>query len=78
MEVAWARRLRDQCIAAAVPFHFKQWGEWVPNITGRITDNSTGEVTQLRDSGEMIWVGKRNAGRLLDGRTWDEFPAVQP
>jgi len=24
------RLLRDQCEAAGVPFHWKQWGEWVP------------------------------------------------
>ena len=24
----WYRDLRDQCVAAGVPFHFKQWGEW--------------------------------------------------
>ncbi len=26
----WAENLRDQCNAAAVPFFFKQWGEWAP------------------------------------------------
>jgi len=26
----WARSLRDQCLAAEVPFMFKQWGEWLP------------------------------------------------
>lgn len=28
MQAAWARRLRDQCDAASVPFFFKQWGEY--------------------------------------------------
>lgn len=28
MHPAWATGLRDQCIAAEVPFLFKQWGEW--------------------------------------------------
>lgn len=28
MHPAWARSLRDQCGAAGVPFHFKQWGDW--------------------------------------------------
>lgn len=28
MHPDWARTLRDQCRAAAVDFHFKQWGEW--------------------------------------------------
>lgn len=26
----WVRALRDQCAAAGVAFHFKQWGEWAP------------------------------------------------
>lgn len=26
----WLRSLRDQCQAAGVAFHFKQWGEWAP------------------------------------------------
>lgn len=30
MHPDWARSLRSQCAAAGVPFHFKQWGEWVP------------------------------------------------
>jgi protein gp37 len=28
MHPAWVRSLRDQCIEAEVPFHFKQRGEW--------------------------------------------------
>jgi protein gp37 len=28
MHPAWAARLRDQCVAAGVPFFFKQWGTW--------------------------------------------------
>jgi protein gp37 len=27
---AWFRAIRNQCIAANVPFFFKQWGEWRP------------------------------------------------
>jgi len=30
MHPDWAVSLRDQCIAAKVPFFFKQWGEYVP------------------------------------------------
>lgn len=26
----WVRSIRDQCAAAGVAFHFKQWGEWAP------------------------------------------------
>lgn len=30
MHPAWPRHLRDQCVAAGVPFFLKQWGEWGP------------------------------------------------
>ena len=30
MNPDWARSLRGQCIAAGVPFFFKQWGEYSP------------------------------------------------
>ena len=30
MHPDWARSLRGQCIAAGVPFFFKQWGEYSP------------------------------------------------
>jgi protein gp37 len=30
MHPEWARNLRDQCVAADMPFFFKQWGEWGP------------------------------------------------
>lgn len=61
-----ARSLRDQCFAAGVAFHFKQWGEhaWCERIEG---DPST--LTPYR-------VGKKAAGRLLDGREWNEMPGV--
>jgi protein gp37 len=28
----WARGVRDQCVGANVPFFFKQWGEWKPEL----------------------------------------------
>lgn len=36
MHPEWARSLRDQCIAAKIPFFFKQWGEWLPIATPRM------------------------------------------
>jgi protein gp37 len=30
MHPDWARSLRDQCTAAGVAYHFKQWGNWWP------------------------------------------------
>ena len=58
MHADWARSLRDQCAAAGVPFFFKQWGAWAP------ADRGTGARL----------VGKRAAGRNLDGKTWDDVP----
>lgn len=60
----WARKLRDQCTTAGVPFLFKQWGEYRPPVDG---DERGAPYTR---------VGKKAAGRELDGRTWDEFPEV--
>lgn len=31
MHPDWVRSLRDQCKAWAIPFFFKQWGEWAPD-----------------------------------------------
>jgi len=31
MHPDWVRSIRDQCVAAGVPFFFKQWGHWLPN-----------------------------------------------
>lgn len=68
MEVAWARHLRDQCVATHVPFFFKQWGEW--GVVGWKVDPMIN-----RENPKMTHMGKKNAGRELDGRTWDEYPA---
>jgi protein gp37 len=48
MHVDWARAVRDQCVAQAVPFFFKQWGAWGPDgkrrskrANGRLLDGRT-------------------------------------
>ena len=38
MDPAWARSIRDQCIAAKVPFFFKQWGGKNKKAAGRVLD----------------------------------------
>lgn len=121
MHPDWARSLRDQCVAAGVAFHFKQWGQFVPANgdarkrtipkysgdlpadfvppafieteyggmddpdgrtpialpDGTITDLdwNGGPGAHLRGGVQLLSLGKHAAGRLLDGRTWDQFPA---
>jgi len=68
MHPSWVRSLRDQCVAADVPFLFKQWGEFAPNW---FNDDSGQKIP---DSEWIDRIGKRNAGRQLDGCTWNQFP----
>lgn len=81
MHPDWARDLRDQCVAAGVPFFFKQHGAYVEvehldeahtviGTHGPAAYLGTGRHARLRR------VGKKAAGRVLDGRTWDEMPAA--
>jgi protein gp37 len=86
MHPDWARVVRNQCAAAGVPFFFKQWGEWlhVSQMEHAFTKaqmDSLSLKTVCRDSGRddlYFRVGKRRAGRLLDGRKYDEFPTPHP
>ena len=78
MPPRWVRDIRDQCVAASVPFLFKQWGEWAPDCLCRTkkphrTTKRPGPCSPLS---VMFRCGKKAAGRQLDGRTWDEFPEV--
>ena len=88
MNPDWARSLRNQCVAAGVAFFFKQWGEWMPSDHFRKYDKDCQRwsatdglgcciteapgFTQIRD--DMFRVGKKRAGRILDGREWNEYP----
>ena len=77
MHPAWPLSIRDQCIAAGVPFLFKQWGEWLPEEdTPLITAARQICVKQTRNaqSVTMLRVGKKRAGRRLEGELWDGYP----
>lgn len=69
MHPYWARSLREQCQAAGVPFFFKQWGEHAPNWL----NDDAGQ--KIEGSEWIDRMGKKVAGRLLDGREWNGVPA---
>ena len=85
MHPEWVRSLRDQCQKANVPFLFKQWGEFVPALSGmwyyplvgmpQFTPRASGKDAHDFGGGlGAVHIGKKHAGRLLDGREWNEVP----
>ncbi len=91
MHPDWARQLRDQCAAADVPFLFKQWGAWAPRDEWRPGVKAPAMVAVAADGGRvpddvapqdvgghrMALIGKKAAGRHLDGVLHDGFPGVR-
>jgi protein gp37 len=84
MHPAWARSLRDQCAAAEVPFFFKQQGDQIECREGESGAEIVGIAPEVAehdcafDQSAAVWmrrVGKKAAGRLLDGREHNDFPA---
>lgn len=77
MHPDWVRSIRDQCQEAGVPFFFKQWGSWFP--LGQKSNGWNGISKYRNDEWPfqpMYRIGKQLAGRLLDGREWNEMPEV--
>lgn len=79
----WHRDLRDQCASTDTLFHLKQlgaWkalenpgdGEWPVDAHSMIRLRPDG--TRGPDGWPMQLVGKKFAGRMLDGRTHDDLP----
>jgi protein gp37 len=91
MHPDWARSLRDQCQAAGVAFFFKQWGEWAPcemapagasavkavDFSGRVLAGVEAIGGGIAPVEMMSRLGKGAAGRLLDGREWNQMPGVR-
>lgn len=76
MHPDWARMLLQQCQEAKVPFHFKQWGHWVPaEITSQVSKAQVVSLPMERPV-SMVRLPKKEAGRVLAGRTWDGVPEM--
>lgn len=80
----WFRDTRDWCEATGVAYFHKQNGEFLPLTDphgvpsewwNSATDTQRGNQQFLGGSA-MIRVGKKVAGRLLDGREHSEFPTA--
>lgn len=83
MHPEWVRVLQEQCEAAGAAFLFKQWGEWAGGTGGRSGfiylqngSNSCGDKnTHEWGCGAVSQrVGKKAAGRMLDGMQHDGYP----
>lgn len=74
----WFRSLRDQCAAWRVPFHFKQWGEWIdhdqPGVDMLGTERSP--LHFWTEAHASVRIGKKAAGRTLDGVIHNDRPDV--
>jgi protein gp37 len=92
MHPDWTRALRDQAVAAGIVFHFKQWGEWLPfercgvegegsyaAADGRLipVDLLMRHAHEIHNDSGIVKLGKHAAGRLLDGREWNELPEAR-
>ena len=80
MHPQWARDIRDQCQAASIPYFHKQNGEWLPGCK-KLLEEGYGKVwtvclqNQNDKQPQIMWrVGRKRAGRLLDGEPWEEMP----
>lgn len=83
--IGWIREVVEDCKAAKVPLLFKQWGEWFPygqtDAYGRHNTVTKGEKPGFwhewpEGGGFSVRIGKKKAGRYLDGIIHNEFPRI--
>lgn len=53
IEVDWVRSIRRQCLAARVPFFFKQWGGTQKKKAGKVLDNRVHNEFPVIEAGPM-------------------------
>lgn len=72
MHPDWVRSIRDQCKDQGVAFFFKQHGAFGPADQ---FEGCRGRRYTFDDGEQVIRVGKKKAGRSLDGRMHEAMPA---
>lgn len=85
MHPAWVRSICGQCAAAGVAFFFKQWGDWHPwgEALADRTKNylsfgkDPARYRILDDEAIVARVGKKAAGRILDGVEHNGMPEAR-
>lgn len=70
----WFRSLLTQCMEHDVAFHFKQWGDWAPGDGINLPQRKALREQIAADGTRMLRVGKKIAGRNLDGEEWNGLP----
>jgi len=84
--VHWFDDIQHQCQRNRVPFFFKQHGDWFPygSIDASGCQNSVtkgkkvGYWKEWETSGFSVKLGKKKAGRYLNGQTYSERPLGIP
>lgn len=61
MHPAWAEQIRDACVAAEIPFFFKQWGEWAP-----------GDAVEAHRCAPIGWYEDNPEDGGKERRTWPD------
>jgi len=80
MHPLWAKSLRAQSAKYDVCFFFKQWGCNKPcaqaGEKSHISINQYGDTDKTKEGDfvDFVWVGKTEAGNLLDGKQYQNTP----
>jgi len=71
MHPDWARGVRDQCVAAGVPFFFKKHGAYLHESQGGVS-----LPAHLWENGTLSSkVDGKHSSYLLDGKEWHQWPS---
>lgn len=82
----WIRSARDWSEKNNIPFLFKQWGQFIPSFQAgeKADDIASYKKTyghrwvknriEFPDGLCMVKVGKKAAGRILDGKIYNQYP----